>query len=425
MCRQTTTYQSSTRQYPHTTPMDASIGDLFRDHGEKYISTYRPPLHKIKLIRAVRLCKTPVLGGKVIECKACGHRQVIYLSCGHSQCPLCQNHKRNVWQAKISLKMLKVPYVHTVFTIPHELNRLARHNQRLIYGITLRAAWKTVKDLAADTDNIGGLPGMITVLHTFGSDMKYHIHVHALITFGGVNNNGQWLWPKRRKKIAPFRRMCSAYRKNFIAMLDKALHKGDIIPVCGMPQILQDIAHKRWNVRNGRPTMNTDTIERYLARYINRVAISRSRLTYIKDQDKLRSQVHIIYKDYRRQNKGQAAPKAIKTLEPLVAINMFMNHVLPPYLQKTRHYGLHAYNTWKKYEDKIADNIKRHKDTVRNLFMIIKALLQLEPIACQKCRKHDLSIIPVKKDPHWIFYFITIPSSRAPPSKVTVPYSNS
>lgn len=388
---------------------------MFRDHGERYIQIYKPSIDKIKLIRAIRVCKSPALGGKLIECKTCGVRKVMYLSCGHSQCPLCQNHKRNVWQNKVSKKLLNVPYVHTVFTIPHELNRLARYNERLIYGITLRAAWRSVKQLSAENKNVGGLPGMITVLHTFGSDMKYHIHVHALISFGGIEKNGSWIWPKRRKKLAPFRAMCRTYRSCFIKMLDKALYEGKVDPVVGMAEMLETISNKRWNVRNGHPTMDTSIIERYLARYINRVAISKSRLSYVKHQEKLKSEVQIIYKDYRHQKKGSAAPKALKSMNPLIAIDKIMMHVLPSYLQKSRHYGLHAHQTWNKYKDKIADKVKRNKSTVGHLFALIKALLQLEVVACEKCGGVNFSFSPIVSNRQWIFRYISLPNMRAPP----------
>ena len=352
-----------------------------------------------------------------MQCKACGHKKIIYLSCGNSQCPLCQDHKRNVWQAKVSQKMLNVPYVHTVFTIPHELNKLARLNERVIYGIVMKAAWACVKKVCADTGNMGGLPGMITVLHTFGSDMKHHIHAHALITFGGMTESGDWVWPQRRKKIAPFRQMCREYRDGFIKMLKKEIRHDNIVPTPDLDETIELISHKRWNVRNGRPTMDTNVIERYLARYINRVAISKSRLKYIAHQDKLRSTVEIRYNDYRNQKKDEAAPKATRKMDPLVAIGKFMMHVLPPYLQKSRHYGLHAHQTWKKYEDKVPEKLLRNKDTIRNLFVIIKELLQLEPVACEQCGHNDFMISGVRSDPQWIFTYITLPELRGPPRR--------
>ncbi len=149
--------------------LDHSIGDLFRAYGEAYIDIYRPCPQKIKLIRAIRLCKTPYLGGQTIKCKDCGKELKIYHSCGHSQCPICQSIKRSQWQDKLSEKLFAVPYVHTVFTLPHELNKLGRRNPREVYNLLLRSAWKSVKNLSSASDNIGGLPGMVSAHPLRGS----------------------------------------------------------------------------------------------------------------------------------------------------------------------------------------------------------------------------------------------------------------
>ncbi len=208
--------------------IDNSIGDLFRDYGEQYIRNYNPNIQQIKLIRAIRICKTPALGGKMLKCKHCGKEMYIYHSCGHSQCPICQSIKRAQWQDRLGNRLLHVPYVHTVFTIPHELNHLAKLNPKELYNLLIRSVWKTVKTLTADENNIGGLPGMISLLHTFGSDMKFHLHVHCLITFGGLSKQGEWKWPKRRKKIAPYREMCRKFRSVFLEGLDVLIERGKI-----------------------------------------------------------------------------------------------------------------------------------------------------------------------------------------------------
>ena len=367
------------------------------------------------MIRAIRVCRTPALGGKRVTCKHCGHARHIYLSCGHSQCPLCQNLKRKLWQEKLAEKFLSVPYVHAVFTIPHELNKLAKKNKQVIYNITMRAAWKTIKILAADPRNVGGLPGMVSVLHTFGSDMKYHIHVHSLITFGGINDNGSWSWPKRKKKLASYRQICKVYRETFLKMLERHQAKGDLAEVDDMNELIATIKHKRWNVKNEYPTSDTEVLERYLARYVNRIAISKSRLEYVASQQKNNDLVLITYKDYRNQKMGQAAPVAVKSLRPLVAMHQFMTHVLPPYFQKSRYYGIHAPVTYKRIKDQIPDILKRNGHTVRMIFQILNYLNGLMGYRCEKCQHDEFEITALRADVKWIFNFITIPSYRGPP----------
>jgi len=139
-----------------------------RSYGEKYIEEYRPDLNKIKLIRSMRVCKTPALGGRNIHCNKCGHDHYIYFSCGHSHCSICQSIKREQWADKIRSELYAVPYVHIVFTLPHDLSRLARSNPTAIYGLVMRCSWKTIKELSLDESNVGALPGMISVLHWQG-----------------------------------------------------------------------------------------------------------------------------------------------------------------------------------------------------------------------------------------------------------------
>lgn len=412
MCKQSQKYKSSDLQHDLRLPLDKSIGDLFRDHSEQYIKIYNPPLHHIKLIRAIRLCKTPALGGKAIFCKQCNNIQSIYYSCGHSQCPLCQYNKRVRWKEKLCAKMLKVPYTHTVFTIPHQLNSLCKLNKKIMYNIIMRAAWKTIKDLTDKDDNLGALPGMISVLHTFGSDMKYHLHVHSLITFGGVDHNGNWIWPKRKNKLARFRRISNTFRKVFLNMLQIQIRKGNINPTKDLVQTIEIVSNKNWNVKNSPPTVDTQILENYLARYINRIAVSKSRFEYLADQQ----EVNIIFKDYRNQIKDQHAPLNIKSIEPLLAIHQFLLHVLPPYFQKSRYYGLHASATAKKFKDKIDPKLLKNSDSIKNLFAILKSMLNLKPFKCTICQSLEFEIKPIKRDLNWIFYFITLPNLRAPPN---------
>ncbi len=402
--------------------MDRSIGDLFRKYGEDYIKIYKPPIQHIKLIRAIRVCRTPALGGKAIICKSCGHRKNIYLSCGHSHCPLCQNKKRQLWQEKLSGKFFDVPYVHTVFTIPHELNSIARLNPKAIYNITMRSAWKSIKELSSDCKNVGALPGMVAVLHTFGSDMKYHIHVHALITYGGIDKENHWRWPKHNKKLAPFREISRTFRDVFLKMLDKKMRDKDFKCPGDIKQVIKAIQIKRWNVRNEYPTANTEVLERYLARYINRVAISKSRLEFVSQQEKMNDHVNISYKDYRQQKDNQGAPLMIKSVQPLVGINQFLMHVLPPYFQKARYYGLHSSQTFRKIKDQIDQRLLRNNNTMRVLFKILKYLSGLSPHSCDNCAAKEFDIRPIKRNSNWIYQFITLPKHRGPPTFKTKLY---
>jgi hypothetical protein len=236
----------------------------------------------------MRVCKSPALGGRAIVCKLCHHHHYVYHSCGHSHCPICQSIKREQWIDKLKNELLNVPYVHMVFTLPHQLNGIARNNNNEIYSLILRSSWQAVKTLSLDSENIGGLPGMISVLHTFGSDMKYHIHTHCLVTFGGYEDqSNKWIIPQRKDKIARYRQINSTCRKIFLEGLNKLYAEGKINYHMTFDDVYELVGDKSWVVHNTKPTLDTSILENYLARYINRIAVSNSKIDYIKEQQKV------------------------------------------------------------------------------------------------------------------------------------------
>jgi hypothetical protein len=253
------------------------------------------------------------------------------------------------------------------------------------------------------------MPGMISVLHTFGSDMKYHIHVHSLITFGGIKDH-KWVWPQRKKKLASYRQMSREFREVFMVGLDKLIAGGEIV-VVDYHSLRCEISKRRWNVRSNYPTLQTGLIESYLARYINRVAISKNRLQYLESE----KQVQIVYNDYRSQQNNQAPPKAIKTLPPLIAIHQIMQHLLPPYFQKSRHYGLHASSTFKKIKGQIPQLLRNVGQTIRTVFQILRDLLKLDPLVCEKCQQMQLVQTPIVADRSYLAIILLAPKIRPPP----------
>ncbi len=331
-------------------------------------------------------------------CDGCGDIKYVYHSCCNSQCPCCQSIKRLQWQDKVSAKMLSVPYVHTTFTLPHQLNGLAKRNPRQLYSLLMRSAWQTIRQLCKDPSNLGGLPGMIAVLHTFGSDMKYHVHVHTLITFGGMTETGEWVWPKRKKKLASYRAMCSTFRNIFLTGLGQLIRSGEVFSITDYTKLEAELRQVRWVVHNTYPTTNTGLIENYLARYINRVAISSNRLKYIEDQ----KEVQIIYNNYKAQKSNEAAPKSLHTLDPLTAMDMILQHVLPRYFQKARYYGLHSAITFKRIKGNIPSMLIRNGQTIRTLFQILTELLKLKPYVCEVCGSTDYIKLELAPDTGWL-----------------------
>ena len=346
----------------------------------------------------MRVCKSPALGGKKYVCQKCKHAHFVYFSCGNSRCSICQSVKREQWLQKLHNELLNVPYLHLITTMPHQLNSLAREHPYEMYNILFKATRDTVFQLAKNPDNLGAKPGMISILHTFGSDMKYHVHIHSLLTFGGIDTNENWKYPVRKKRLCPHVDFRNTFRKNFIALLYKCQDAGKLILEDRHLASLEDLKNKKWSFFVTKPSMSTKNIEMYLARYINRIAVTNSRLTYLKET----KEVRLVYNDYKNQPKGQAAPKGIKNIDPLLFIQQYMMHVLPPYFQKSRRYGIHAPASKKKHNKTIISMLRGNGRTIRTVIEIITELLKVPTLQCAKCQHDHFDIELVKPDKTYI-----------------------
>lgn len=349
----------------------------------------------------------------MIKCCNCGDERYIYFSCGNSHCPICQGDKRQNWQERVEEKLLNIPYCHITFTLPHELNGLCRLQPTAMYNMLFRSAWKTLKKLCAQEKFLGALPGMTAVLHTWGSDLKQHGHVHCLVTFGGFDEKTQrWKWPKNKEKLVKFRPLRNVFRDLFLDALKKWMSAFDH----GYHQSYEDltaaIRNKTWVVNHQPPTVDADLINTYLARYICRIGISDDRLSY----DKKAQQVTLEFNNYRKQENGKAAPKAYRYLAPLVAMDMILQHLLPSYFQRSRHYGLHAQPTYKRIEPKLTAAVKRTSDVVLVILRLLKWFLRKAQQKCAQCGFTDFQVIPVEADHDFICPYLSRPK-RAPPDR--------
>lgn len=314
--------------------------------------------------------------------------------------------------------MLRVPYCHITFTLPHQLNGLARRYPAIIYNLLLRSCWKTIAKLCAEEDNVGGKTGMTAVLHTWGSDLKYHVHVHCLVTFGGLaeGQKPEWKWPRRKHKLAAFRKLRGAFRDIFLAGLKRLMKKEEVTYHRSFSEMEAELLKKSWVVNHQRPTAETKVIEEYLGRYICRIGISNKRLRY----DRQGKNVRIEYNDYSRQEPGKAAPKKYRNLPPLVAMQLFLQHQLPPYFQRVRHYGLHSGVTYAKQKDKIPDKLKRNGQAVRAVIQILRALLAEEPYQCEHCGGTSFEAGLIEPSRHYLNRHI-LHQGRSPPESQAGP----
>jgi hypothetical protein len=257
---------------------------------------------------------------------------------------------------------------------------------------------------------------MVSVLHSFGSDMKYHVHVHSLLTFGGIDVDGHWQYPKHKKRLCRNSKLRSTFKRIFLSEL-KVLFDDELLAYhLGYEDLVEPIKEKQWTVFVTHPTMQTQTIEQYLARYINRIAVTNSRLEYIEENN----EVTLLYKDYKNQEEGQVAPKKVKKLPPLIFLHQLLSHLPPPYFQRTRRYGIHASAKSKKVKRLIASKLKRNGRTIRTVMEIISHLMHLSPFVCQQCGMDSFTTIDLPSEKGWVYQWIILPYARAPDTRINI-----
>ena len=199
------------------------VADIFRRYGEAYLEKYgaKLPLRHRRAFQDILHCRTPALGGHLYACDHCGHQVYSYHSCRNRSCPKCHGDDTEAWLEKRRKELLPVEYFHVVFTLPKELRHPVRSHPEILYGILMKAAAQSLIKLAADPRYVGGLIGVLAVLHTWTRTLHYHPHVHCLVPAGGVSDDQKWL-PARKKYLVPVKALSRIFRGMFREMVAKA-----------------------------------------------------------------------------------------------------------------------------------------------------------------------------------------------------------
>ncbi|WP_316978860.1 IS91 family transposase [Shumkonia mesophila] len=326
-------------------PASLEVADIFRAAGPAYRSAHAGhlSLHQLKVMSAIEHCRTAALGGHVEACEDCGHWRIAYNSCRNRHCPKCQGAAARTWLAERQADLLPVGYFHVVFTLPAEVADIAFHNKALVYDLLFRAASETVLTIAADPKHLGARIGITAVLHTWGSALAHHPHVHMIVPGGGIALDGSRWVPSRPAFLLPVRMLGKLFRRLFLTRLI-ALHDagrlaffGTLAPLAGRRAFLHHLSpvrKKRWVVYAKAPFAGPEAVLAYLSRYTHRVAISNRRLIGFDETG-----VTFRYKDYRRDG---ADRQQVMTLAADEFIRRFLLHVLPRGFHRIRHYGLLA-----------------------------------------------------------------------------------
>lgn len=320
------------------------VADIFRSAGPAYRAAHAGhlSLHQLKVMSAIEHCRTAALGGHVEVCEDCGHWRIAYNSCRNRHCPKCQGAAARTWLAEREADLLPVGYFHVVFTLPVEIAVLAFHNKTVVYDLLFRAASETMLTIAADPTHLGARIGITAVLHTWGSAMTHHPHVHMIVPGGGIGSDGRWV-SSRPAFLLPVRVLGKLFRRLFLTRLI-ALHEAGRLAFFGaiahlaekqaFLRHLSPVRKKRWVVYAKPPFGGPEAVLAYLARYTHRVAISNRRLIAFDEGG-----VTFRYKDYRRDG---ADRQRVMTLPADEFIRRFLLHILPRGFHRIRHYGLLA-----------------------------------------------------------------------------------
>jgi len=323
------------------------VADIFRDFGPAWREANCGHVShtQLKVMSAIEACRTAALGGYVARCEnaQCAHTIISYCSCRNRHCPKCQGSQALTWMEERKAELLQVPYFHIVFTLPAEIGAIAYQNKAVIYDLLFKASSNTMLTIAADAKHLGAKIGITAVLHTWGSAMTHHPHVHMIVTGGGISPDGSRWIASRPDYLVPVEVLSALFRGRMLGMLIDA-HAAGRLQFFGDYQHLADERAFRaylgplwttdWFVYAKRPFAGPEQVLAYLSRYTHRVAISNSRLVSADA-----SGVTFTYKDYRIEG-----PERYKTmtLEPGEFIRRFLMHVLPKGFHRIRHYGLLA-----------------------------------------------------------------------------------
>jgi Putative transposase/Transposase zinc-binding domain len=321
------------------------VADIFRAAGPAYRAAHAGhlSLHQLKVMSAIEHCRTAALGGHVEACEDCGHQRIAYNSCRNRHCPKCQGAAARTWLAERQADLLPVGYFHVVFTLPTEVTEIAFHNKAVVYDLLFRAASEAMMTIAADPKHLGARIGITAVLHTWGSALTHHPHVHMIVPGGGIALDGQRWISSRPAFLLPVRVLGKLFRRLFltrlIALYDagRLAFFGRLAPLADRRTFLRHLSPvrgKRWVVYAKPPFAGPEAVLAYLSRYTHRVAISNRRLLAFDETG-----VTFRYKDYRRDG---AARQQVMTLDTDEFIRRFLLHVLPRGFHRIRHYGLLA-----------------------------------------------------------------------------------
>ncbi|HEX8811109.1 MAG TPA: IS91 family transposase [Terracidiphilus sp.] len=319
------------------------VADLVRAAGNAFLDRNRHWLSwkHVKVLLAIRRCRTAALGGHLDQCSRCGHQAISYNSCRNRHCPKCQTSARERWIAARQQELLPTPYAHIVFTLPRHLAPLVLQNRKLFYSLLFHASAETLLEVAQDPRHLGAEIGFFSVLHTWSQKLTLHPHVHCVVPAGGLSpDHSRWIC-SHKNFFLPKQILRRVFRGKFIAALKEVFQNGQLhfhgnLKLLAQPRIfaawLRPLHRQDWVVYLKRPFGGPEYVLQYLGRYTHRVAISNHRLVAFTD-----GQVIFRWRDSAHQNQQK-----LMTLSLDEFLRRFLLHILPKGFIRIRHFGFLA-----------------------------------------------------------------------------------
>jgi hypothetical protein len=304
------------------TQVKIGVADIFQLFGAEFLKLYPQPVQKLKFMHLIQACRTAKLGGHMQTCNQCDFAKPIYNSCRCRMCPQRQTLKRERWVSARKNELLPCPYLHGVFTLPHEINILALRNKEIIYNFLFKAVAETLQEFAIK--ELGGKLGFISVLHTWDQKLKHHIHLHYIIPAGAFGRaQSCWIPSKKDNFLFPVRALYAVFKAKFIKLLrdgrDSLSCPDHLQKPVDFHNFLDSLWHKNWIVYAKQAFKGPSQVINYLGRYTHKTAISNSRIINVQGEN-----VFIKYRDRKDRN----IEKSIE-VTGITFLKRFMTHTLP------------------------------------------------------------------------------------------------
>lgn len=365
------------------------MADVMHRFSDAYIKNHPVSFDQLRLVNAIKACRTEALGSHLTACTTCGEIKVHYNSCGNRHCPGCQGVNKEKWILERTYDLMPVKHFHVVFTLPGELRGICWQNQKLVYNLLFKCAWDTLDTFSRDPkQGLEAKMGMISVLHTWTQKLLYHPHVHCIVPAGGITEKGEWKSTKSEGRfLFPVKAMAQVFRGKVMEELVNVYRTGQL----KLEGKLKNLSNKgvfgelkrglydtAWVVYAKDPFSDPSTVLEYLGRYTHRIAISNYRIVAMDENT-----VTFSYLD-RKANR-----KRTLTLPAETFIGRFLLHVLPKGYCKIRHYGIFATRVKTGLINPLRAGFgmsegQRPKYTVREVLMITKGI---DPLLCSTCKE--------------------------------------